>query len=287
MNLTDFEQTPPHRVFEALRQQAERLDVAIAGSEIVGLIPRRAIEMAAQHFLHLENFSPDQVLENRIEAIFTNPNLTQEINSSTASAKHASFSHLAMPLLAAIASPERIAAGASASALTAAIAAALGELVARILSAKNRTEIDRLHQHATELHNSSQALSEAADSDAAAYANVIAARKMPRFTSEQAAHRDASIQNALIESTNVPLEIARQVADLLGRLGQLESLCGPSILADIRIARLLAASAARGALEAARTNLASIADMVFADQVREEIKLLLARIVEYDAVASR
>jgi glutamate formiminotransferase len=66
MNLTDFEQTPMHLVFEAVRRQAERHGVAVVGSEIVGLIPRKALEMSAGYFLRCENFRPELVLENRI-----------------------------------------------------------------------------------------------------------------------------------------------------------------------------------------------------------------------------
>ncbi len=67
MNLTDFEQTSVHRVFETVKQEAERFGVSIAGSEIVGLIPRRAIEAAAEFYLQIEDFSPAQVLENRLD----------------------------------------------------------------------------------------------------------------------------------------------------------------------------------------------------------------------------
>jgi len=66
MNLTDFEQTPMHVVFEAVSRAAERHGVSVVGSEIVGLIPRKALEMSAEYFLRIENFSPELVLENRI-----------------------------------------------------------------------------------------------------------------------------------------------------------------------------------------------------------------------------
>ena len=68
INMTDFEQTPLHRVFEMVKREAERYGVSIVGSEIVGLIPKRAIELTADFYLQLENFSPAQVFENRIEA---------------------------------------------------------------------------------------------------------------------------------------------------------------------------------------------------------------------------
>jgi glutamate formiminotransferase / formiminotetrahydrofolate cyclodeaminase len=68
INLTDFEQTPLHRVFEMVKREAERYGCAIVGSEIVGLIPRKALEAAAEFYLHIENFSPASVLEDRLEA---------------------------------------------------------------------------------------------------------------------------------------------------------------------------------------------------------------------------
>jgi glutamate formiminotransferase len=81
MNLTDFEQTPVHRVFEAVKREAERYGVAIAGSEIVGLMPRRALEAAAEYYLQIENFKAAQVLENHIEALVYGTNSASTIES--------------------------------------------------------------------------------------------------------------------------------------------------------------------------------------------------------------
>ena len=47
---------------------AARLGVAVLASEVVGLVPQAALDRAAAHFLRLENYSPDLVLENRIAA---------------------------------------------------------------------------------------------------------------------------------------------------------------------------------------------------------------------------
>src|SRR5579862_2516067 len=69
INLTDFEQTPLHRVFERVKSEAERRGCAIVGSEIIGLVPRKAIELSPEDFLLLENFSPAKVLENRLAAV--------------------------------------------------------------------------------------------------------------------------------------------------------------------------------------------------------------------------
>lgn len=69
INLTDFDQTPLHRVFEMVRREAERHGCAVAGTEIIGLIPRKALEVAAEYYLQIEKFSPAQVLENRLAVV--------------------------------------------------------------------------------------------------------------------------------------------------------------------------------------------------------------------------
>jgi glutamate formiminotransferase len=69
MNLTDFEQTPLHVVFDAVAREAAARGVAIAGSEIIGLVPKKALEDAAAHYLKCENFESGLVLENRLRAV--------------------------------------------------------------------------------------------------------------------------------------------------------------------------------------------------------------------------
>ncbi len=69
MNLTDFEQTPVHRVFEMVKREAARYGVTPVSSEIVGLIPKKALEQAAEWFLQVENFDSSLILENRLAAV--------------------------------------------------------------------------------------------------------------------------------------------------------------------------------------------------------------------------
>jgi glutamate formiminotransferase len=68
MNLTSYERTNLHHAFEAVRREAEAEGVEVIASELVGLVPQAALNAAAAHFLRLENYSPDLVLENRIAA---------------------------------------------------------------------------------------------------------------------------------------------------------------------------------------------------------------------------
>jgi glutamate formiminotransferase len=69
MNLTNFEKTPMHRVFDAVRREAERHGVSILESEIIGLTPEAALVAAAEHYLQLQRFSAEQILERRLRAV--------------------------------------------------------------------------------------------------------------------------------------------------------------------------------------------------------------------------
>ena len=66
MNMTDYEKTPLFRVFELIKREAQRYGVPVVGSEIVGLVPQRALNMVAEFYLQLEDFKEGQILENRI-----------------------------------------------------------------------------------------------------------------------------------------------------------------------------------------------------------------------------
>jgi glutamate formiminotransferase len=69
MNLTNYEKTPVFRVFETVKREAARYGVAVLESEIVGLIPSAALLATAEHFLQIEGFKAEQVLENKLRAV--------------------------------------------------------------------------------------------------------------------------------------------------------------------------------------------------------------------------
>lgn len=66
MNLTDYRQTPVHRVVEMIRREAERYGVSVVESELIGLIPNEALVEAAKFYLQLDGLSSQQILENRL-----------------------------------------------------------------------------------------------------------------------------------------------------------------------------------------------------------------------------
>ena len=68
MNLTNYEKTPIFRVFETVKREAARYGVAILESEIVGLVPSAALTAAAEFYLQMAGFTPQQILETRLRA---------------------------------------------------------------------------------------------------------------------------------------------------------------------------------------------------------------------------
>ena len=67
MNLTDFETTGMQRVLEAVREEARRLGARPESSELIGLVPRRALEGTSGAKLLIEGFNEGRILENRME----------------------------------------------------------------------------------------------------------------------------------------------------------------------------------------------------------------------------
>jgi len=63
MNLTDYTKTSIYSALELIKIEAKRYGVTVIGSEIVGLLPVKALTDCAEYYLQLENFSVNQILE--------------------------------------------------------------------------------------------------------------------------------------------------------------------------------------------------------------------------------
>src|SRR5438874_4320476 len=124
MNLTDFEQTPIHRVFEMVRAEAARYGVVPTSSEIVGLIPKKALEQAAEWFLQIEHFDSSLILENRLIAVMGGKMAVGGIRAGVE------------PFIEQLAAPTATPGGGSAAAASGAMAAGLATMVASMSRAK-------------------------------------------------------------------------------------------------------------------------------------------------------
>jgi len=272
INLTDFEQTPMHRVYEMVKREAERYGVKPVGSEIVGLVPKKAIEMAADFFLQLENFSPAQVFENKLaDALSGAPLMT---------AKDGKLVGLARPFLEAVAAPTATPGGGSVSAFAGALAASLGHMVAG-LSRKKKSQaahVDQLSAALDDMRRTAEKLAEEIDRDAESYNAVMAAFKLPQGNAEEARLREEAIQKATKEAAEVPLQVAERTVALFERLGQLDGIVAASMRSDLQVARLMASAGARGALANVEINLDGLTDAAYVKSMRAKAAALRERL---------
>jgi formiminotetrahydrofolate cyclodeaminase len=260
-----------HRVYEAVKREAARYGAVPVGSEIVGLVPKKAIEMAADYFLQLENFSPNQVFENRLADALTGVPLQS---------KDGKLASLARPFLDAVAEPTATPGGGSVSAYAAAMAAALGQMVAG-LSRKKKSQaahVDKLSDHLDALRKIADELATAIDRDASSYDAVMVAFKLPQSSPEEIEQRDAAIQLATKGAAEVPLEVATKAAELQDRLVQLEAISAASMKSDLQVARLIAVAGAKGALANVEINLEGLKDANYAASLRSKVAELRNRL---------
>jgi len=268
INLTDYEQTPMHRVYAMVKREAQRYGAVPVGSEIVGLVPKKALEMAADYFLQLENFSPAQVFENKLDVVLSGASLVERRDGKLAA--------LARPFVEAVAEPSATPGGGSVSAFAAALAAALGQMVAG-LSRKKKSQakhVDKLSEHLDALRREADALIEAIDRDAASYDAVMTAFKMPQGDVEEIASREQTIQETTKRAADVPIKVAERAVALFERLGQLEAIAAASMKSDLKVARLMAEAGARGAIANVEINLDGIRDAAYVKAMRHAVTML-------------
>jgi len=173
--------------------------------------------------------------------------------------------------------------GGSASALAGALGAALVEMVCELTVGKPEYEdVDAVARQisagAGELRGS---LLAAAEEDAAAYLDVVAARRLPRDGDEERAARKAAIGEASVAATEVPLRVARLATEVLELAASIASVGNRNAVSDAGAAALLAAAAARGAALNVRINLPSLPE---AHPLRADAA---ARLAELDSSVSK
>lgn len=260
MNLTDFEQTPIPRVWETVRREAARYGVMPASSEIVGLIPKRALEQAAEWFLQVENFDSSLILENRLAGVME--------GKLAAGGIRAGVEPFIEQLAAASATPG----GGSAAAASAAMAAALATMVASMSRGKKAyAQFERqLTEAISRLAQLREELKAAIDADADAFRAVMAAYK----TSQSGADGGGPIDSALKQATAIPLEVAERARQVLGIAESLRPITSPNMSSDLTTAVALARASIEGALANVQINVESLKDADFVARVRERMRAL-------------
>jgi glutamate formiminotransferase/formiminotetrahydrofolate cyclodeaminase len=256
MNLTDFEQTPVHRVFEYVKREAARYGVMPISSEIVGLIPKKALEQAAEWFLQVENFDSSLILENRLAAVMSGKMAVGGLRAGVE------------PFVEQLAAPTATPGGGSAAAAAAAMAAGLAHMVAAMSRGKKAyvQYESELSAAIARLARLREELKAAIDADAESYNAVMTAYKKARESTDG----DAVIDAALKQATSVPLSVAewaREVADLAAKLGPITN---PNMKSDLTTSSALAKAAVEGALANVDINLESLKDAGFVAETKRK-----------------
>jgi len=256
MNLTDFEQTPIHRVFEFVKREAARYGVAPVSSEIVGLIPKKALEMAAEWFLQVENFDSSLILENRLISVMEGKTVAGGLRAGVE------------PFVEQLAAPTATPGGGSAAAASGAMAAGLATMVASMSRGKKaygqyERELSDAIGRLTQLR---EELKAAIDADAESYNAVMKAYKQAKT----AADGDAVITAALRQATAVPLSVAERAREVAEIAKKLIPMTNPNMKSDLTTSVALARAAVEGAMANVEINLESLKDEAFVAEVRNK-----------------
>ena len=183
--------------------------------------------------------------------------------------------------LARTASKSPVPGGGSIAALSAAIAAALSEMVAHLTIGKKGYETleEEMHDIAKDASQYRERLIRAIDKDSDAYNEVLIAFKMPKGTDQEQIHRKRAIQEALKKAALVPLDVARDAFRVLELAGKVVKQGNENAITDAAVAVMMARTAALSALYNVKINLASIKDTNFVKDVGNDVNRMESEIV--------
>lgn len=254
MNLVNFRGTPVFRVFETVKREAARYGVPVISSEVVGLTPAEAIIDTADFYLQLENFKPEQVLENKLLDLERGAeksihDFLNEVSSSTPTPG-----------------------GGSVSALAGSLASALAAMVCNLTIGKAKyegykEELTTVLEKANQLK---QELEELIIKDSESFDSVMQVLKFPKGSPEEIERREKTLEEAYRKATSVPLLVMEkswqvlQLAQVTADKGNINS------VSDAGVASLLAHAAVEGAYFNVMINLPSLKDQAFQEQVKKQ-----------------
>jgi glutamate formiminotransferase/formiminotetrahydrofolate cyclodeaminase len=260
MNLVDTDRTPLHQAYDMVKMEAEARGVTPTWSELVGLVPERALFEAAARHIRLRNFTPDMVLERKVRsAISGGESLSDFVGS--------------------VASPSPTPGGGSVAAHAGALAAALAQMVAGLTMGKKKyaavdAEMRELAVRAAGLGNTLAAL---VARDASAYAVVAAAYKLPDEGDAQASEKARTVDDALMHAADVPLETARACAEVAELALAVAERGNTNAATDAGVAALMAEAGCVGASYNVRVNVVALGDRSRGAALAAEAKALVAR----------
>ncbi|GAB6023203.1 hypothetical protein CHUAL_008023 [Chamberlinius hualienensis] len=283
MNLTDFDVTPIHVAFEEAKKEAEKLNVAVAGSEIVGLVPLRALLQAAEFYIAKENLfvlEEDQKIHLAASRLGLNAFGTFdphdriiEYNLTTTTADQLvgkTVNYFIHSVAARTAAPG----GGSVTALVGSLGAALGTMVGLMTYGKKQWEsLDQTMREIIPIfHKAVKDIIPFIDADTDAFNDYLEALRLPKNTSDLEIAREEAIQESLKETVNVPLNLAKTIGKLWPSLKRLAEFGNINTKSDMQVSARCLETSVWGAYYNVRINLDNITDEEFKKKALKEIK---------------
>lgn len=282
MNLTDIATTPLHIAFDEVCRKADARGVRVTGTEIVGLVPKRALLEAGRYFLKKQRrslgISEEEIIRIAIKSMGLddlkpfNPK-EKVIEYMIADDKAQGLVDMTCKAFAEETASESPApGGGSISAYMGALGAALGTMVANLSSHKAGWD-DRWEEFSSRAEQGQtlmQELLSLVDEDTAAFNRIMAVFAMPKTTDEEKAARSAALQEATLYATEVPLRTMQAAVRVFPLVKAMAEEGNPNSVSDAGVGALAARSAVLGARLNVRINAAGLKDRSTADRLTAE-----------------
>lgn len=291
MNMTDLSVTPLHVAFDEVCRAADARGVRVTGTEIVGLIPKRALVEAGRYFLHKQQRSTGIAERELIRIAIETMGLStlkefkpEEkiieyiLEKEESAGKHRLVDMTCADFAEETASESPAPGGGSISAYMGALSAALGTMVANLSAHKagwdERWEFfsdwaDKGHAVMTELLH-------LVDEDTEAFNRIMAVFAMPKSTDEEKAARSAALQEATLYATEVPLRTMKAAYAAFDIVRAMAEDGNPNSVSDAGVGALAARSAVMGACLNVKINAAGLKDRAKADELVAEAERIVA-----------
>lgn len=288
MNLDDYNVTPPHVAFEEVVKEARARKLAVAGSEIVGLVPRQALLMAAEHYIQVEDLfvvderqkvrlAVDRLGLGTIAAFKPEKRIIEYMVADEAEAPLASSS--VREFVSKVGARTPAPGGGSVSALIAALGAALGTMVGWMTYGKRKFE-DKdavMRRLIPPLHQAMEALVPLIDADTRAFADYMAAMGLPKETEEQSARRREAMEAGLKKAIEVPLSVLRLGDECGEAMMEMARHGNVASRSDLEVGAKALEAGVWGAYRNVLTNLPGITDDAFRAAAGAEAEAIAKR----------
>jgi glutamate formiminotransferase/formiminotetrahydrofolate cyclodeaminase len=295
MNITDINKTPLHVAFDEVTRAAAARGIRVTGTEIVGLVPKRAIVDAGKYFLRKQQRSVG-ISEAEIIKIADKSMGLSELSEFKPEEKI--IEYLVAPksgkrlvdmtcegFAAETASESPAPGGGSISAYMGALAAALGTMVANLSSHKAGWD-DRWEEFSDTAEKGQELMTrliDLVDEDTAAFNRIMAAIQMPKGSDEEKAARAEAMEAATLYATQVPIKTMEAAAETFDIVEAMAREGNPASVSDAGVGALAARSAVLGAELNVRINAAGLKDREAADALVAEAAILASAAVHREA----